>query len=94
MPHLIRKALNQKVDLDKLNDFVNLLEENSFEFEWMEFTSSVQRSFFVNGNLIDVPISDKMMEQFQKTNEEILSPLIDEHIKRIYQYVEYENNLS
>ena len=37
---------------------------------------------------------DKMMEQFQKTNEEILSPLIDEHIKRIYQYVEYENNLS
>jgi len=94
LPHLIRKALEVKVDLDKLNDFVNLLEENSFEFEWMEFTASVQKSFFINGNLTDVIVSDETMEQFQKTNEEILSPLIDEHIKKIYQYVEFENNIS
>ena len=60
----------------------------------MEFTASVQKSFFINGNLTDVMVSDETMEQFQKTNEEILSPLIDEHIKKIYQYVEFENNIS
>jgi len=94
LPHLIRTSLESKVDLDKLTDFVNLLEENSFEFEWMEFTSSVQRSFFMNGNLIDTQISDKTMEKFQKANEEILLPLIDEHIKRIYQYIQFENNVD
>jgi hypothetical protein len=94
LPHLIRKALEVKVDLDKLNDFVNLLEENSFEFEWMEFTANVHRSFFINGNLIDTVISDETMKQFQKTNEEILLPLIDEHIKKIYQYIQFENNID
>ena len=93
LPSLIRKALRAKVDLEKLNEFVNLLEENSFEFELMEFNLRVKKSFFINGNLTDVIISDEIMEKFQETNEEILSPLIEEHVKRIYQYVELENNV-
>ena len=79
--------------MEKLNEFVNLLEENSFEFELMEFNLRVKKSFFINGNLTDVIISDEIMEKFQETNEEILSPLIEEHVKRIYQYVELENNV-
>jgi hypothetical protein len=34
------------------------------------------------------------MKQFQKINEEILLPLIDEHIKKIYQYIQFENNID
>ena len=94
-PKLVSSHKTQRSeDLDKLNDFVNLLEENSFEFEWMEFTANVHRSFFINGNLIDTVISDETMKQFQKTNEEILLPLIDEHIKKIYQYIQFENNID
>lgn len=91
-PFLIRNTIGKKVDLHELNQFVNLIIQNSFKFEWNLFSSSVQQSFFVNGNLIDVEISDKEMKHFQKINEQILLPLIDEHIKKINYYIKLENN--
>jgi hypothetical protein len=92
LPFLIRNTIGKKIDLHELNKFIHLIEKNSFPFKWNSFTTSVQQFFYINGNLTDVEISDEQMESFQKTNEHILSPLIDEHIKKINYYIESEYN--
>ena len=92
LPRVIREQIKKKPDLSELNNFINLLENNSFEFQLNKFLSGVSTHFYFKGNLVDVEISDKQMETFQKMNKEILSPVIDEHIKKINQYIMEENN--
>ena len=83
---------NGQVGSDRLDNLINLLENNSFEFQLNKFLSHVSKHFYFKGNLVDVEISDKQMETFQKMNKEILSPVIDEHIKKINKYIIEENN--
>lgn len=92
LPRVIREQIKKKPDLSELNNLINLLENNSFEFQRNKFLSHVSTHFYFKGNLVDVEISDKQMETFQKMNKEILSPVIDEHVKKINQYIMEENN--
>lgn len=88
LPQEIRNILDTKPDPHELNEFLNLLENNSFKFEWNKFTSNVQQNIFLKGNLTDVEVSDDQMQSFLDMNKEILSPLVDEYIKIIHHYVE------
>lgn len=85
LPSEIRKSLEKKVDLHELNQFLNLLESNSFKFKWNLFGTHVQQHFYMNGHLTDVEISNKQMESFLNLNQELLSPLVDEYFKKIIQ---------
>lgn len=85
LPTEIRKSLEKKVDLHELNQFLNLLESNSFKFKWNLFGTHVQQHFYMNGNLTDVEISNTQMESFLNLNQELLAPLVDEYFKKIIQ---------
>ena len=90
LPQEIRNTINKKPNLHELNEFLNLLESNSFKFEWNKFSSSVQENIFLKGNLTDVEVSDKQIQIFLNMNTEILSPVVDEYIKAINYYVDLE----
>ena len=92
LPSTIRIALNKQVDLHELNNFLNLIEKNSFEFKWNTFASSTHKFLFYKGNLLDVDISDTQVKSFLEANENTLLPLINEYIKRINQYNELDCN--
>ena len=83
IPELIQTALNYKVIPDDLDRFLNLLENNSFEFDWMGFGTKFKNFFYHGGNLVDVEISSKEMESFLKKSENELKPLVENHVKKI-----------
>ena len=90
LPQEIRNSINKKPDLHELNEFINLLENNSFKFEWNKFSSNVLQDIFLKGNLVDVEVSDNEIQIFLNKNKELLSPLVDQYIKTINYYVNLE----
>ena len=65
---------------------MQLYEKNSFEFDYMDFVSRYQASFYYNGNLLDAEIEEEKMERFLEDNKKDLKQLTDEHIKKIEKF--------
>ncbi len=86
LPEKIKENLQKKVIVDDLDKFVQLYEENSFEFDYMQFVSKYHESFYYNGNLLDAEIDDEDMKTFIDNNQEILLKVTNEHIKKIEQF--------
>ena len=85
LPELIKTGLNTKVNLSDLNKFVNMIEQNSFEYDENEFAMKICDRFFFSGFLFDVyiPVSD--MTLFLEENKKIYDLLGSQHLKKIYQ---------
>jgi hypothetical protein len=90
LPQLIQKQLNAKFDLNDLNNFVSVLEKNSFIFDWAEFVNASHHLFFYDGFLSDVEISEKQMNELLIQFSKQLELLADEHIKKIIQHTKYK----
>ena len=65
-----------------------MIEENSFDFDILDFQMKYLNQFYFSGNLVDVSIDEKQMELFLSDNEQILQKLASEFIKKI----ERQNN--
>jgi len=91
LPQLIQKQLNAKFDLNDLNNFVSVLEKNSFAFDWLEFDNLAHHLLFYDGFLADVEISEKQMNKLLDATAEQIEILADEHIKKIIQHKKYQN---
>ena len=91
LPQLIKTQLNMKFDLDDLNNFVSVLEKNSFTFDWSGFTTFAHHILFYDGFLSDVEISEKQMNKLLDAYSKQLEILANEHIKKIIQHTKYQS---
>tara|TARA_B100000029_G_scaffold419134_1_gene424518 strand:+ start:58 stop:1542 length:1485 start_codon:yes stop_codon:yes gene_type:complete len=83
LPKIIKKALHTEVDTKELNDFVNEIEKNSFDFDYFNFTSDVSDYFFHNGSIVDIEIPEEKLKTFVEKQREIFSVVTSEYIKKI-----------
>ena len=91
LPQLIQKQLNVKFDLNDLNNFVSILEKNSFPFDWFGFDNLAHHILFYDGFLSDVEISEKQMNELLHQYSKQLETLANEHIKKMIQHTKYKN---
>jgi len=91
LPQLIQKQLNVKFDLNDLNNFIFVLEKNSFPFDWSGFDNLAHHILFYDGFLSDVEISEKQMNELLHQYSKQLETLANEHIKKIIQHQKYKN---
>jgi len=91
LPQLIQKQLNVKFDLNDLNNFVSILEKNSFPFDWYGFDNLAHHILFYDGFLSDVEISEKQMNELLHQYSKQLETLANEHIKKMIQHTKYKN---
>jgi hypothetical protein len=89
LPQLIKKKLDSKFDLDDLNNFVTVLEKNSFDFAWNEFDNLSHHLFFYDGFLADVEITDEQMNELLQQFSKQFEILSDEYIKKIAQHKKF-----
>ena len=61
---LIEKSLNLKVDPNQIGTYFDILEENSFIFDLLNFQLDYLSTFYLNGNLADIEIDDSKMKNF------------------------------
>ena len=61
---LIENSLEKKVEPSSLGKYLDILEENSFIFDYLEFQVSYFNHFYFSGNLVDVEISESHMKEF------------------------------
>ena len=83
LPALIRESLKKEVNSLDLNRYLSLLERNSSEFNYTDFTAKFDTEFFYGGRLVDTEISESKMKSFLEKNSSILNDLADEHISKI-----------
>ena len=91
LPQLIQKQLNVKFDLNDLNNFVSVLEKNSFAWDFNAFFNFAHHVFFYDGFLSDVEINEKQMNKLLDTYSKQLEILANEHIKKIIQHKKYQS---
>ena len=91
LPQLIQKQLNMKFDLSDLNNFVSILEKNSFAFDENGFSNLAHHILFYDGFLSDVEISEKQMNELLDTYSKQLETLANEYIKKIIQHKKYQS---
>jgi hypothetical protein len=86
LPHIIRKYLQEKVSLQSLNEYVDLVDENSFEFDLGGLSNKMLNHFYFGGFLVDNEISSQSMTLFLEKNITFFNTLVDEFIKKIIHY--------
>jgi hypothetical protein len=86
LPTAIRTSLKKNVDLSELNEYVDILLQNTFEFDYQTYALDFAQQFFFSSLLVDVEIDEKQVEIFLQNHKPILEKLANEHIKKINQY--------
>lgn len=85
LPQTIKTALQQKVDASYLDSYVELLDKNSFDFDWFGFITSYHNWFYYGGYLADVDIPLEKMELFIKEHKLTFDKISQEYLKKITQ---------
>ena len=86
LPEIIRSTLNKKVDINELQKFMNLIDNNSFEFDIGKMNLEIDNLFHFDAFLQDVKIDNKKMSMFLTKNSKIFTTLANEHKKKITIY--------
>lgn len=93
LPDLIKKSLNEKVNSNDLDKFLTVLEENTFDFDMVEFARLISQKFYHNETTVDVKINESDVKEFLNENKDILEILVNEHIKKIHQHKKLTENV-
>ena len=83
LPEIIRSSLQETVNLQDIERFMTIFEKNSFDFDLNRFNLIEANTFFYNGQLVDVEITESQMKSFIEENAQMFSVLVDEHIKKL-----------
>ena len=67
---LIEKSLSHHVNPNEVGKYFDILEENSFIFDQLNFQLNYLSYFYLNGNLVDVEIEESKMKIFLNENKE------------------------
>jgi hypothetical protein len=90
LPDIIKKSLDTKVKLEDINEFINLLERNSFEFDMPGHYTKILEKFHSGGFMISNKISMEELDKFINDDKNIYEMLSDEHIKKMNKIKKYE----
>ena len=88
----ITDSLKIQVNPNDVINYVEILEENSFEFDILNFDAKYQNAFYMNGNLVDVNFEYERMNEFLIENKKELEILANQFIRKIYQFKTGINN--
>ena len=83
LPTAIRESLKVKVKLSDVNEFMNLVDSNSFEYDQPELIIKINREFFYDGYLFDTEINQEKAAIFLDENHKFFEILAEEHMKKI-----------
>lgn len=86
LPSAIRNSLGKKSDATFLEKYVQLINQNSFDFDYLGFELSYHRWFYYGGQLLDVDIQTEKMQLFLEEQKDMLEKLAIEYIKKIQQH--------
>ena len=76
-------SLEQKIDPSIIGKYIDILEENSFIFDYLGFQISYYEHFYFGGNLVDVEISESHMKEFLINEKQNLENLAQEFKKKV-----------
>jgi len=93
LPEAIRESLKKEVNISDVNEFINLLERNSFPFNNTELSIKINNEFFYDGYLFDTKINKKNAEEFLKNNKNYFEILKTEYVKKINEINKGENKI-
>ena len=83
LPEIIRSSLQETVNLQDVERFLAIFKKNSFDFDFYQYYLKEANTFFYNGQLVDVKITEPQMKSFIEENAQMFSVLVDEHIKKL-----------
>ena len=86
LPEAIRDSLKKKVNLLELNEYVDTVLTNTFEFDYHNYTLDFGEQFYFGSFLVDVEIDEEQIQIFIEKHNSLLEKLAYEHIKKINQY--------
>lgn len=78
---LIKNSLKEKVDPLILNKYVDSVEKQSFDFDYLQAIADYESHFYYGGYLVEVNIKNSQMESYLKKHKSTFDKLADEHIK-------------
>ena len=83
LPEIIYSSLQETVNLQDIERFMTIFKKNSFDFDINKYNLNEANTFFYNGQLVDVEITESQMKSFVEENTQTFSVLVDEHIKKL-----------
>ncbi len=86
LPDAIRISLQKTVNPNDLGKYVDIVEKNSFEFDYTGFQIECANYFYYGGHLIDVEIPEEKMKYFLEEHRSIFEQITSEYIKKIKQH--------
>jgi len=82
LPKIIRKAVSSTVKLRELDDYINRIIDNSFEFDYISFEIDYGNEFYDGGIIVDVKISDEKMNSYIKRHKPQFDMIAKEILKK------------
>ena len=82
LPDTIRDSLTKKSSLSDLRNFVNLIEQNSFDFDIMKLWENSFNDLWYEG-ILDIELTEEKMNQHLISHKTEYEKLVSEHIKKI-----------
>lgn len=83
LPALIDACLNEKPDISTLNEFVNLINENSFEFDLQHIAAEFGFEFGYKGPRMSTSIQQEKLKSFLDKYSGEFKQLTEEHLKKL-----------
>ena len=83
LPLIIREALESKVSTQDVIDYISKIEANSFDLDQIELSLKMCRSFYYDGFLFDVKISESKMKKFLEENKNIFENLAEKFDEKL-----------
>jgi hypothetical protein len=90
LPEIINSAINTKVSNVELNNFVDKIIVNSFEFDFFNLMAPMLKEFFYDGFTSDVYIPKDKIEEFINKNKIQLNQWGMELLKKINQHENFQ----
>lgn len=94
LPQLIRNSLQTKVSVTNLNEYVELINNNTFELDIVKLSTDFSYRFGLKGPIMDTILPESEIESFLKKYNSVFDLLAEEHIKKIKQHKKYEATKS
>jgi hypothetical protein len=86
IPQAIKESLEKEVKLEDLSDFINYIQENSFEFPHQRYSLEVAKKLnYVSGFLKEGKLDQETINKFLNEYGQIFEMLSIEYIKKIHE---------
>jgi hypothetical protein len=79
----IRTALTTKINPNELNKYLTFVKKNTFHFDIHDYSKKELKTFFFEGQLIDVKIPINKMKIFLEDNSIMFEDMVSAYIKKI-----------